>query len=63
MKENKKNNATNHLVRREKKQILWMSFKKRRKQNLYLYTDLQQLCADTGCSLEDRLEVMEDRDG
>ena len=26
-------------------------------------TDLQQLCADTGCSLEDLLGVMDDRDG
>ena len=26
-------------------------------------TYLQQLCTDTGCSLEDLLETMDDRDG
>ena len=33
---------------------------------IYMYisrTYLQQLCANTGCSLEDLLEVMDDREG
>ena len=43
--------------------FLWTPSHGRAKVGRLTRTYIQQLCADTGCSLEDLLEVMDDREG
>ena len=43
--------------------LLWTSSHGQAKAGQPAKTYIQQLCADTGCSLEDLLGVMDDRDG
>ena len=43
--------------------LQWTPSHRRAKGERPARTYIQQLCADTGCSLEDRLRAMDDRDG
>ena len=43
--------------------FLWIPLHGRAKAGRPAKPYIQQLCADTGCSLEDRPEAMDDRDG
>ena len=42
--------------------LLWTPSYRRAKAGRLSTTDIQQVCADTGCSLEDLLEAMDDRE-